>query len=175
MGRAWLAALFMSCVALDEVQTPNADVDLSPEAGAAGQAGSGSTAESDCAAQGWAFVRIDGRDQLASWSAPVLAQSCGAAPHRLSAVAPRLGSAVLLDLSVNGGRVVEAIYSTTGVGGDGEEWGSYDAVIDVESVSFGVATVPAQQPFELAGTILGPFGPVSIAMSGCARLRPSSC
>jgi hypothetical protein len=171
----------LGCVAIDEVQTPNGDIDLSPEeaaAGAGGQAGSSSNG-SDCAALGWAFVHVGGRDELAAWSAPTLTLSCGAAPHRLSALAPRLGSALSLAVGANTGRVIEATYSTTGVGADGEEWGDYDALIDLGAATFGAAIpaagIPEQQPFQFEGSILGPFGPVPIEVSGCARVRAAGC
>lgn len=178
---AWcLVALVAGCVTIDEVQTPNGDLDFSPEADADGTADAGGRGEAggdgrDCASLGWAFVHVGGRDELPSWSAPVLTRGCGAAPHRLTALAPRLGSALSLMVAANTGRVVEATYSTTGVGADGEEWGSYEAWIDLGALSFGVASTPGQQPFVLAGSILGPFGPVSIELSGCARVRAAGC
>lgn len=179
-SRLALGALLGGCVALDEIQTPAADIDLSPERGAAGAAGAGGQAGSsgdgrDCASLGWAIVHVGGRDELPAWSAPVLTQSCGAAPVRLTALAPRLGSSLSLMVAANTGRVVEATYSTTGVGADGEEWGDYEAWIDLGAMSFGAVTTPGQQPFQLAGSILGPFGPVSIELSGCARVRAAGC
>jgi hypothetical protein len=175
-----LAALLTGCAAIDEIQTPGADIDLSPEPGAAGAAGAGGQAGSssdgrDCASLGWALVNVGGRDQLPAWSAPVLTQSCGTAPHRLTALAPRLGSSLSLLLAANTGRVLEATYSTTGIGADGEEWGDYEAWIDLGAAALGAVTTPGQQPFQLAGTILGPFGPVPIELSGCARVRAAGC
>jgi hypothetical protein len=177
-----LALLCGGCVAIDEVQTPSADIDFSPEASAAGAGGqAGSSGEGrDCATLGWAFLRVGGRDEMPAWSAPTLTLSCGNAPHRLTALAPRLGSELSLLFRASTGRVVEATYSTTGLGADGEEWGDYDAVIDVGAVSVGDVTassagVPVQQPFQFEGTILGPFGPVSIGVSGCARIRAEAC
>jgi hypothetical protein len=169
--------LLVGCVAIDEVQTPSADVDFSPDEGAAGAAGQGGSAGEgrDCASLGWAFVHVGGRDDLSAWSAPVLAQGCGSAPHRLTALAPRLGCSLSLVVAANTGRVLEATYSTTGIGADGEEWGDYEAWIDLDAASFGAATTPGQQPFQLAGTILGPFGPVPIELSGCARVRAGAC
>jgi hypothetical protein len=70
---------------------------------------------------------------------------------------------------------VDATYSTTSIGADGETWGEYEALIDIEAVSFAAASSATEQPFEFSGTILGPFGPVSIAVSGCARVRPARC
>ena len=121
------------------------------------------------------LVSVAGREQSASWSAPSLTLSCGAAPYRLSAAAPRLGSALSFSVSASNGRVLEGTYSTARVGADGEEWGDYDAPIDVDSATFGAATSPAEQPFQLVGTIFGPFGLVPIALSGCARIIPASC
>jgi hypothetical protein len=172
--------LLGGCVAIDEVQTPNGDLDFSPDgegsgaAGAGGQGGESSEGR-DCASLGWAFVHVGGRDELPSWSAPVLTVGCGAAPHRLTALAPRLGSSLSFMVAGSTGRVVEATYSTTGLGADGEDWGSYEAWIDLGAASFGVATTAGQQPFQLAGTILGPFGPVPIELSGCARVRATGC
>jgi hypothetical protein len=120
-------------------------------------------------------VRVGGRDELPAWSAPVLTQSCGTAPHRLTALAPRLGSALSLLVAASTGRVVEATYATTGIGADGEEWGDYEAWIDLGTASFGAVTTPGQQPVQLAGTIVGPFGPVPIEVSGCARVRATGC
>lgn len=181
LGRALsLAALLGGCVAIDEVQTPGADIDFSPEGGSAGAAGSGGQAGSasdgrDCESLGWAFVHVGGRDELPAWSAPVLTQSCGTALPRLTALAPRLGSSLSLVLAANGGRILEATFSTMGIGADGEEWGDYEAWIDLEAASFGAVTTPGQQPFQLEGTILGPFGPVFIELSGCARVRTAGC
>lgn len=112
---------------------------------------------------------------MAAWSAPIFTLSCGAAPHRLTALAPRLGSALSLEVSSSTGRALDATYSTTGIGADGEPWGDYEALIDLGALSFGSLTAPEQQPFQFDGTILGPFGPVSIAVSGCARLRATGC
>lgn len=180
VGGLVLAALLGGCVAIDELQTPAADIDLSPERGAAGAASDAGPAASgsdgrDCASLGWAFVRVGGRDELPAWSAPVLTPSCGTAPHRLTALAPRLGSSLSLLVAASTGRVVEATYATTGIGADGEEWGDYEAWIDLGAASFGAVTTPGQQPFQLAGTIIGPFGPVPIEVSGCARVRATGC
>lgn len=170
------------------MQTPNGDLDLSPERAAAGRAGQaaggqGSAGDGEasagvegaCGAQGWAFLRLDGRDELAAWSAPVMTLGCGAAPHRLTALAPRLGSAISLEVSASTGRALGAIYSTTGVGADGEPWGDYEAPIDLGALSFGAVITPEEQPFRFEGTIFGPFGPVPIAVSGCARVRGAGC
>lgn len=182
-GSRWVWAvgvLLGGCVSIDEVQTPNGDLDFSPDSEAGGAAGTGGQggaagAGRDCASLGWGSLHLGGRDELPSWSAPVLTQSCGLSPHRFTALAPRLGSSLSLSVAANTGRVLEATYSTTGVGADGEEWGSYEAWIDLDAVSFGGATTPGQQPFQLTGTILGPFGPVSIELSGCARVRSAGC
>jgi hypothetical protein len=172
-----VVAALTGCLALDEVQTPNGDIDLSGDMPAASARDGGVSPESSgaCGDRGWAFVRVGGRDQLSSWSAPDLAPSCGGAPHRLTALAPRIGSSLRLGVSTSTGRVVDATYSTTSTGADGETWGEYEALIDVESVSFAAASSATEQPFEFSGTILGPFGPVSIAVSGCARVRPARC
>jgi len=175
--------LLVGCVAIDDVQTPNGDIDLSPESGGAGggsSAGGGGRGGAanptrDCAALGWAFLHVGGRDVLPSWSAPTLTRSCGTAPHRLTALAPRLGSALSLDVAVNSGRIVEATYSTTGVGADGEQWGDFDAFMDLGALRFGAVNTPEQQPFQFEGSILGPFGPVPIEVSGCARVRADGC
>ncbi len=168
-----LAALLTGCVSIEDIQTPNGSVDLSPDEGAPdASAGDGRGA---CGERGWALVSVAGRDQSASWSAPSLTLSCGAAPYRLSASAPRLGSTLSLRVSASNGRVLDGTYSTTRVGADGEEWGDYDAPLDVDSATFGVPTSPAEQPFQLVGTIFGPFGLVPIALSGCARIIPAAC
>lgn len=172
-----MAALLSSCVTLDEVQTPSGDLDFSAERGAAGSGGRGASGQDDeaaCGAQGWAFLRLGGRDDLAAWSAPMLTLSCGAAPHRLTALAPRLGSAFALEVSASTGRALDATYSTTGIGADGEPWGDYEAWIELSALRFGAAT-PDQQTFQFEGSILGPFGPVPIAVSGCARVRAPGC
>jgi hypothetical protein len=101
--------------------------------------------------------------------------SCNAAPHRLTALAPRIGSSLSLEISTRTGQVVEATYSTTSTGADGEPWGEYVAPIEVQRLSLGVASSATEQPFELVGSILGPFGPVSISMIGCARVRSGPC
>jgi hypothetical protein len=168
-----LAPALQGCIAIDEVQTPNGDVDLSPEEGAGG---SGSPPPPGaCVEQGWTIVRVGDRDQLPAWTPPALAPSCSAAPHRLTALAPRLGSSLELEVSTSTGQVALATYSTTNTGADGEPWGEYVAPIDLGMVRFGAASSPELQPFEFAGTILGPFGPVSIAMAGCARVLPTRC
>jgi hypothetical protein len=172
-----VAAALAGCLAIDELQTPNGDIDLSRDMPAEGAGDAGAPPESSgaCGDRGWAFVRVGGRDQLPSWSAPDLAPSCGSAPHRLTALAPRMGTSLRLSVSTSTGRVVDATYSTTSIGADGETWGEYEALIDIEAVSFAAASSATEQPFEFSGTILGPFGPVSIAVSGCARVRPARC
>jgi hypothetical protein len=165
----------LGCLAVDEVQTPNADIDRASAEPMATGDGEAPPSSASCGEQGWVTVRVSGRDERAAWAAPALAAGCGAGPHRLTAQAPRLGSSLELSLSSRTGRLVEATYSTTGTGADGEPWGDYVAPIDVENLSLLAASSPAEQPFEFAGTIWGPFGPVSIAMSGCARVVQSPC
>lgn len=71
--------------------------------------------------------------------------------------------------------MVEASYATEDVGADGERWGSYVAPIEVTLIRVGVPDAAGTQPFELSGTILGPFGVVPIAAAGCASFRASPC
>jgi hypothetical protein len=168
-----LAGLAFGCPAIDGVETPNGDVDFSPDE-AANDADSQASSDG-CRERGWTLVLVAGRDQLSTWSAPSLVPSCSAAPHRLTALAPETDSSLSLEVSVRTGQVVEATYTTTNTGADGEAWGEYVAPIDVERLSFGAASAPTEQPFAFAGTILGPFGPVPITMIGCARVRPSPC
>jgi hypothetical protein len=80
-----------------------------------------------------------------------------------------------LSLSSSTGRVLEAVYSSTRLGPDGEEWGAYDAVIDVTGLQLGASTSPTKRPFAFVGTIFGPWGAVTIEASGCANVRPASC
>src|SRR4029078_1496183 len=98
----------------------------------------------------------------------------GTAPHGLSATAPTLAWTLELALSSSTGRVVDATYTTTDLGADGEQWGDYAALVELSVLRFGAAT-DTEQPFELAGTIFGPFGAVPLEAAGCARLRRSPC
>jgi hypothetical protein len=174
---------FEGCVSLDEIQTPNGDLDLSSDeaasgggaAGQGGSAGQGNEADTLCGRQGFRIVRAAGRDVLGSWSRASLVSACGGSGHRLSALAPRLGSAFAVDLTADGTRVIQATYSTTAVGADGEEWGEYEAVVDVSALRFGAALQAGEQPFELTGNILGPYGPVSFEAAGCADVRLNPC
>lgn len=145
-------------------------------------AAAGAASESDdapvpgiCPTLGWTSVRLGVRDQAPSWGSPILIGSCGAGPYRLLGEAPRLGASLELTLSSRTGRVVEASYATEDVGADGERWGSYVAPIEVTLIRVGVPDAAGTQPFELSGTILGPFGVVPIAAAGCASFRASPC
>jgi hypothetical protein len=171
-----LLGLATGCLSIDEVQTPNGDLtrgggadEMTPEA-----TSEGTDRSSACGDRGWTLVRLANRDQLEAWAAPSMAQGCGAAPHRLSATAPALGWALELALSSSTGRVVDATYTTTDLGADGEQWGDYAALIELSVLRFGAAT-ESEQAFELAGTIFGPFGAVPLEAAGCARLRRSPC
>lgn len=164
------------CVSLDEVQTPNGGLELSSdEATPAGAAGQGGGADPGCGSQGFRLLRAAGRDVLGAWSRPSLVPSCTGAVQRLSARAPRLGSAFAIDLSADGARLLQATYSTAGVGADGEEWGEYEAVLDVAALRFEAPRQAGEQPFELVGTILGPYGPVAFEAAGCAEVRLDPC
>ena len=166
-------ALLFGCVSVDEVQTPNGTFGD----GAAGTSAAPleSAGEGPCGEDGWSFLRIAGREQGPDWAQPSLAFACGSSPHRLSALAPRLGATLEVLVAANGARVIDATYSTTRLGADGEDWGEYDAFVELSSSSFPAAMTATEQPFDLAGTIWGPFGPVSLAASGCARLRVTPC
>jgi len=171
-----LVVLSTACLSIDEVQTPNGDIsrggsaaELTPEA-----MSDDAEMPSACGEAGWTLVRLANRDQLAAWTAPSMAQGCGAAPHRLSAAAPTLGWALELALSSSTGRVVDATYTTTDLGADGEPWGDYAALVELSVLRFGAAT-ESEQTFELAGSIFGPFGAVPLEAAGCARLRRSPC
>ena len=76
-------------------------------------------------------MRIAGREQGADWAQPSLAFGCGSSPHRLSALAPRLGATLEVLVAANGARVIDATYSTTRLGADGEDWGEYDAFVEL--------------------------------------------
>jgi len=169
-------ASLLGCVAVDGVQTPNGTFG-DGAAGAGGSSDAPLEPEDDgpCGEGGWSFLRVAGREQAADWAQSSLASGCSGAPSRLSAFAPRLGATLEILLAANGGRVIDATYSTTGVGADGEDWGEYAAYVELVSLTFPVATGPAEQPFDLTGTIWGPFGPVSLAASGCARVRLTPC
>lgn len=178
-GRRLLAlsgALLAGCVSVDEIQTPNGD--LGPSSDAAG----GSAAvplepasDGPCGEHGWSFMRVAGRDQGVDWAQPSLVSGCAGAPVRLYALAPRLGATLEVTLAASTGRVIDASYSTTTLGADGEDWGEYQAYVELQSLSFATATTATEQPFDLAGTIWGPFGPVALAAGGCARVRLSPC
>jgi hypothetical protein len=171
-----MASACAACVSLDEIQTPNGDLNVASRDPL--QPGGSSTADAsagDACREGWAAIRFDGREQRTAWAAPSLTLSCGSAPHRLSALAPALGASLSLSLASSTGRVLDAAYSSTRIGADGEEWGAYDAVIDVTELELAATANPTQQPFLFLGTIFGPFGPVTIEASGCARVRASSC
>jgi hypothetical protein len=71
--------------------------------------------------------------------------------------------------------VLEATYATEEVGADGETWGPYVAPMEVTLIRIGLADAMGTQPFEFAGSILGPYGVVSIAAAGCASFRASPC
>lgn len=170
---ALAGGLLFGCVSVDEVQTPNGT--FGDGAGGSSAATLESDSEGPCGEGGWSFLRVAGREQGADWAQPSLAPGCASAPYRLSAFAPRLGVTLEILLAANGGRVVDATYSTTRLGADGEDWGEYDAFVELSSLSFPTATAATEQPFDLAGTIWGPFGPVSLAAAGCARLRVTPC
>lgn len=152
---------------------PNAQT----SSGAAGAPGSPTQegAQNTCDTPGWTFVRVGARDQAAVWAPPTLSTSCAAAPYRLTASAPRLGVALRLDISRTTGRILDATFLTTGVGPDGEAWGDYEAPIDVASSRLGASSVAGEQPFQLEGVILGPYGVIPIAMAGCTSLRAAPC
>ena len=168
-----LAMVLPGCVTLEEVGGTEM---------AGGGAASEAPAESDdmpvpgvCPTLGWTVVRLGARNQALSWLAPTLVGSCGAGPYRLVGAAPRLGASLELSLSSRTGRVVEASYATEDVGADGESWGPYIAPLEVTQIRVGAADAAGTQPFEFAGSILGPFGVVSIAAAGCASFRASPC
>jgi hypothetical protein len=169
-------ALLFGCVSVDDVQTPNGTFgDDADGAGGSSAAPLDSEGDGQCGQGGWSFLRVAGREQGTDWAQPSLASGCASAPHRLSALAPRLGATLEILIAANGGRVIDATYSTTGRGADGEEWGEYAAFVELASLSFPAATAATEQPFDLAGTIWGPFGPVTLAAGGCARLRVTPC
>jgi hypothetical protein len=171
-----VASACAGCVSLDDIQTPNGDLDVaSRDPLQPGDSPAADASTGDACREGWTAIRFDGREQRTAWTAPSLTLSCGSAPHRLSALAPALGASLSLSLASSTGRVLEAVYSSTRLGADGEEWGAYDAVIDVTGLELGATNDPTQQPFVFVGTIFGPFGPVTIEASGCARVRASPC
>jgi hypothetical protein len=167
-----LSVVLAGCVTLEEVS----DTEM------AGGATSEAPSDSDdtptpgvCPTLGWAVVRLGARDQATSWSSPMLVGSCGTGPYRLIGEAPRLGASLEVSLSSRTGRAVEASYATEELGADGESWGPYVAPMEVTSVRVGVADATGTQPFEFAGSILGPYGVVAITASGCASFRASPC
>ena len=99
----------------------------------------------------------------------------GVGPYRLLGEAPRLGVSLELSLSSRTGQVVEASYATEEVGADGETWGPYVAPMELTLVRVGAADAAGTQPFEFAGSILGPYGVVSITAAGCASFRAAAC
>lgn len=172
----------LCCVALSLVLSGCVTLEEVGEGELAGGGASGAPSESDgapvpgvCPTLGWTVVRVGASDQALSWVAPILMGSCGAGPYRLVGEAPRLGASVELLLSSRTGRVVEASYATEDVGADGESWGPYVAPMDLTLLRVGAADSAGTQPFEFAGSILGPFGLVSIAAAGCASFRASPC
>ena len=102
-GRSLLAltgALLAGCVSVDELQTPNGDLGF----GAAGAGGAAPVSpepaeEGTCARDGWSSLRVSGREEGMDWAMPSLARGCSGAPHRLSALAPRLGAALEITLA----------------------------------------------------------------------------
>lgn len=182
-GRCVLAisgSLIVGCVSVDELQTPYADL----ERGAAGASGAGGKGADEltpgqqgaCGVDGWQFLRLGGREQGQDWAQPSLVPGCSGASHRLSALAPRLGAKLEITLAAGTGRIIDATYSTTSRGADGEDWGAYEAFVELDSLSFATtAAQAAEQPFDLAGTIWGPLGPVTLAAGGCARVRLQPC
>jgi hypothetical protein len=164
----------LACVSIDDIQTPNGDLDVSSRDKPASRGGPDAS-PGDACEPGWVAIRFDGREQRTAWTAASLVASCSSAPHRLTAQAPSLGASLSLSLSSSTGRVLEAVYSSTRLGADGEEWGAYDAVIDLTGLQFGVTTDPTRQPFAFVGTIFGPFGAVTIEASGCAGVRATTC
>jgi hypothetical protein len=167
---------FMACVSIDDIQTPNGDLNVSPaKPGASPDESMSDASTGDACEQGWTTLRLDGREQRSAWAAPSLVASCSSAPHRLTALAPGVGASFSLSLASNTGRVLEAVYSSTRLGADGEDWGPYDALIDVSGLQFGSTTSPTRQPFAFIGTIYGPFGPITIEATGCAGVRAAPC
>lgn len=166
-------ALLFGCVSLDEVQTPNGT--FGDGAGGSSAAPLEPASDGVCGEGGWSFLRVAGREQGPDWAQPSLTLGCASGPYRLSALAPRLGATLEVLIAANAARVIDATYSTTRLGADGEDWGEYDAFVELSSSSFPTALSASEQPFDLAGTIWGPFGPVSLAASGCARLRVTPC
>jgi hypothetical protein len=128
-----------------------------------------------CTTPGFRFVLLGGRDQVRTWAAPILRLGCGTGPYRLLGDAPGTGASLRLSISRSTGAVVEASYSTRDVGADGEVWGEYEALVELTSSRIQFSASSPSQPFELAGSILGPYGPVELAVAGCATLQPEPC
>jgi hypothetical protein len=105
----------------------------------------------------------------------MLRVGCGTQPYRLLGDAPGTGAALRLSISRSTGAVVEASYSTREVGADGEVWGEYEAPVELTSSRIRVSAGALSQPFEFAGSILGPYGPVAISVAGCAKLQTELC
>ena len=167
------------CLSIDEIQTPNGDIELARDEAAAG-AGGGAARQADpavevCGSQGFRLVRAAGRELSGSWSRASLVPSCSGTRYRLSALAPLLESSFAVELTGDGTRVIQASYSTLNLGADGEQWGEFEAVVDVAALRFGQLLQSGEVPFELSGTILGPYGPVSFEAAGCAERRLNPC
>jgi hypothetical protein len=172
---ALLASACAACVSLDDIQTPNGDLNVASRGPLQPGSSGADAAAGDACSEGWAVIRFDGREQRTAWGAPSLTLSCGSAPHRLAALAPTLGASLSLSLASRTGKVLEGSYSSTRLGPDGEEWGAYEAVLDVSGFELLASSDPTQQPFAFVGTIFGPLGLVTIEASGCARVRASVC
>jgi hypothetical protein len=171
----FLVSACTACVSLDDIQTPNGDLNVAARDPLQPGSSAPDASADDACTEGWTALRFDGREQRTAWSAPSLTLSCSSAPHRLAALAPARGASMSVSLASSTGRVLEATYASTRLGADGEEWGEYAAVLDVTRLEFAATSNPTQQPFVLVGTIFGPFGPVTVEASGCARVRSSSC
>jgi len=168
------------CLSIDEIQTPNGDIELARDEAAAAGAGGGAAQPADavaelCGSQGFRLVRAAGRDLVGAWSRASLVPSCSGTRYRLSALAPRLESSFAVDLTGDGASVIQASYSTLNLGADGEQWGEFEAAVDVAGLRFGQPLQSGEVPFELSGTILGPYGPVSFEAAGCAERRLNPC
>lgn len=167
-----LALALSGCVSIDAIETPNGTLDLREASRSAAQ---DAGAPGVCPAGGWSWVRLGGRDQRAAWAAPALTPSCGGSGGQLSAIAPGLGSSLLVVWAASTGRLAQATYSTTELGADGEQWGPYEALTELDVVWFAPEALAGARPFELSGTIWGPYGAVALDLAGCATLRPTPC
>lgn len=164
----------MGCLSLEDLTGSDSSESAEPSA-SVDEAPGGASMPGVCPNLGWSSFRMGEREQASAWVAPILAASCGTGPYRLIGEAPRAGTSLELAISSQTGRVVEANYVTTDVGADGESWGAYIAPMEVSLLRLGAANAGGTQAFELAGTILGPFGLVPIAAAGCAGFRLSPC